>query len=161
MSEGKNQKTSCRDIDILKISDTTSLKADREDWGGLPKTLAKHRENESQRDNWHQGSRDTKQTNESPLNPLKIEGKLINTHQNSSRNHQGSSRISQNHFLIHFATKSNTNPKGRPRPARDHESNSNSQSVVTLVYGTTNTVYGTTNTDAGVGIGMKNGDSKN
>ena len=28
------------------------------------------------------------------------------------------------------------------------------------VYGTTNTVYGTTTADAGVGIGMKRGDSK-
>ena len=28
------------------------------------------------------------------------------------------------------------------------------------VYGTTNTVYGTTNADAGVGIGMKRGDSE-
>ena len=28
------------------------------------------------------------------------------------------------------------------------------------VYGTTNAIYGTTNADAGVGIGMKRGDSK-
>ena len=123
MSERKNQKTSRRDIDILKISDKTSLKADREDWGGVLQTLAKHRENESQWDNWHQGSRDTKQTNETPLNPWKIKGNLINNNHNSSRNHQGSSRISQNHFSIHFATKSNTNPKGHRAPP-DHKSKS-------------------------------------
>ena len=46
-------------------------------------------------------------------NPSESKGKRINTHQNSSRNHQASSRISQNHFLIHFATKSDTNnPNG-------------------------------------------------
>ena len=55
---------------------------------------------------------DTTETNEIPLNPFKIKGELFNTHQNSSRNHQESSTISQNHFLIHFATKSSTNPKG-------------------------------------------------
>ena len=76
------------------------------------KTLTKHRENEATRENGtgeqrHQGNQ------RNPLNPSKIKGKLFNTHQNSSRDHQGSSRISQNHFLIHVATKSNTlNPKG-------------------------------------------------
>ena len=49
-----------------------------------------------------------------PPNPLKNCGKLMNNNHNSCRNHQGSCTISQNHFLIHFATKSNTNPKGRP-----------------------------------------------
>ena len=44
----------------------TSLKADREDWGGLLKTPAKHRENERQRDHSHRGARGTKGTNEIP-----------------------------------------------------------------------------------------------
>ena len=43
----------------------TSLKADREDWGGgLLETPAKHRENERQRDHSHRGARGTKGTNE-------------------------------------------------------------------------------------------------
>ena len=40
-------------------------------------------------------------------------------------------------------------------------SESNICQVPTCVNGTTNTVYGTTNADAGLGIGMKRGDSKN
>ena len=36
----------------------------------------------------------------------------------------------------------------------------NSIGITNTGYGTTNTGYGTTNTDAGVGIGMKRGDSK-
>ena len=47
-------------------TDKTSLKADREDWGGLLKTPAKHRENERQRDHSHRGARGTKGTNEIP-----------------------------------------------------------------------------------------------
>ena len=47
-----------------------------------------------------------------PLDDSKNKVKLINNKHNSSRNHQGSSTISQNHFLIHFATKSNTKSQG-------------------------------------------------
>ena len=50
-----------------------------------------------------------------PINPVKIQGKHIKTRQNSSRNHQGSSRISQNHFLIDFAKQREApNNKGTP-----------------------------------------------
>ena len=37
------------------------------------------------------------------LNSWKSKGKLFNTHQNSARNHQGSSTISQNHFSFDLA----------------------------------------------------------
>ena len=67
----------------------TSLKADREDLGVRQMAPV---------------NSDTNETHEPPI---------INIHQNSSRNHQGSSRISQNHFLIHFAKQSQTpNHKG-------------------------------------------------
>ena len=48
------------------------------------------------------------------LNPSKNKGKHINTHQDSSRNHQGSSTISQNHFSFDFA-------KQRPAPNQPRE----------------------------------------
>ena len=49
-------------------TEKTSLKAEREDWGGGGplKTPAKHRENERRRDHSHPGSRGTKGTNETP-----------------------------------------------------------------------------------------------
>ena len=72
------------------------------------KTPTKHRENNSSREKGT-GEQRHRGNQRNPLNPSKIKGKLINTHQNSSKNHQGSFRISQNHFLIHFAIKSNTN----------------------------------------------------
>ena len=89
----------------------TSLKADRTDWGGPlkpPQNTGKTNATKTTRTTGPAAAREP--TN--PLNLFKIKGKLINIHQNSSRNHQGSSRISQNDFLIHFATKSSTNPKG-------------------------------------------------
>ena len=36
----------------------------------------------------------------------------------------------------------------------------NTNHCLARVYGTTNAVYGTTNADAGVGIGIKRGDSR-
>ena len=54
----------------------------------------------------HQGNQ------RNPINPLKIKGKHINTHHNTSRNHQGSSTISQNHFSLDFAKKASTGNLG-------------------------------------------------
>ena len=62
-----------RRSNIYIYTDKTSLKADREDWGGDPlltlaplKTPAKHRENEHQQDHSHRKPRGTKGTNEIP-----------------------------------------------------------------------------------------------
>ena len=94
------------------ITDKTSLKADREDWGGVPSIPPQNRGKTKASGTTGTGGPEGPRKPTNPLNPAKIRGKLINTHQNCFRNHQGSSTISQNHFLIHFATKSNTNPKG-------------------------------------------------
>ena len=64
----------------------TSLKADREDLGGVRQTAPVNS--------------DTNETHEPHI--------INNIHKNSFRKLQGSSRISQNHLLTHFATKSNT-----------------------------------------------------
>ena len=94
----------------------TRLKADRDDWGGSPYNPRKTHAKRTQAGELAPGCHTTLRNQRNPGDPSKINGNHINTHHNSSRNHQGSSRISQNHFLIHFATKSNTpNPKGTVR----------------------------------------------
>ena len=87
--------------------------------GGPFKTDAKQRENESQRDHSlppgvprHQGNQ------RKPIIPSRIKGKLINTHQNTSRNHQGSSTISQNHFHSIWQNKGKHQTTRARTPAR-------------------------------------------
>ena len=48
---------------------------------------------------------------------------------------------------------------GKTTPASEYPGTTNTDAGV-AVYGTTNTVYGTTFTDAGVGIGLKRGNSE-
>jgi hypothetical protein len=94
-SQSHNEYVYC----LLCITDKTSLKADREDWGGGSLKPPQNIRKTNASGTIGTGGPAAPRNQRNPKNPSKIKVKhIINTHHNSSRNHQGSSRISQNHF---------------------------------------------------------------
>ena len=104
---------SCKYV-LAVYTDKTSLKADREVWGEGGSRDKRHR---GSRDKRHRGTTAPEIHQIHQKTNKSLPGSTRNL-QNASRKHQRCSSNSQNNFLIHFARKSSTNPKGtdgRPR----------------------------------------------